>query len=117
VDDRVKDLNIMTDFPALEQIDSVEPVHVDVAPAETPMLGIGPLLDVPVHVRAVLGRAVMDVGKLKQLQRGAIVELDRRIGELVDVYVNDRLVARGELVLVDDQLGVSMTEIIKSARA
>ncbi len=107
----------MTDFPALEQMDGIEPLPVDFAPVEAPMLGIGPLLDVPVHVRAVLGRAVMDVGTLKQLQRGAVVELDRRIGELVDVYVNDRLVARGELVLVDDQLGVSMTEIVKSTRA
>ncbi|MCA3254790.1 MAG: flagellar motor switch protein FliN [Alphaproteobacteria bacterium] len=83
---------------------------------DAPVLGLDALLDVPVKVRAVLGRTTMDVGRLSRMRQGEIVELDRRIGELVDVYVNDRLVARGELVLVDDQLGVSMTEIVKSPR-
>lgn len=71
------------------------------------------LYDVPVQVSAVLGRARMDVASLMKLGRGAIVELDRKVGEAIDVYVNNRLVARGEVVLVEDQLGVTMTEIIR----
>jgi flagellar motor switch protein FliN/FliY len=72
------------------------------------------LFDVPVKVSAVLGRARMDVGELLKLGPGAVLELDRKVGEAIDIYVNDRLVARGEVVLVEDKLGVTMTEIIKS---
>lgn len=74
--------------------------------------------DIPVQVSAVLGRATMQVSQLLKLGRGAVVELDRKLGEAVDIYVNNRLVARGEVVMVEDnRLGVTMTEIIKSDRA
>jgi flagellar motor switch protein FliN/FliY len=73
--------------------------------------------DVPVQVSAVLGRASMQVSQLLKLGRGAVVELDRKVGEAVDIYVNNRLVARGEVVVVEDRLGVTMTEIIKSDRS
>ena len=69
---------------------------------------------IPVKVSAVLGQATMQVNQLLKLGRGAVVELDRRVGEAIDIYVNNRLVARGEVVIVDDRLGVTMTEIIKS---
>jgi flagellar motor switch protein FliN/FliY len=72
--------------------------------------------DVPVQVSAVLGRASMQVSQLLKLGRGAVVELDRKVGEAVDIYVNNRLVARGEVVVVEDRLGVTMTEIIKTDR-
>ncbi len=68
------------------------------------------LFDVPVKVSAVLGRARMDVGQLLKLGPGAVLELDRKVGEAIDIYVNNRLVARGEVVLVEDKLGVTMTE-------
>ncbi|GGB39077.1 flagellar motor switch protein FliN [Tistrella bauzanensis] len=71
---------------------------------------------VPVQVSAVLGKATMQVNQLLKLGRGAVVELDRKVGEAVDIYVNDRLVARGEVVVVEDRLGVTMTEIIKTDR-
>ena len=74
------------------------------------------VFDVPVQVSAVLGRSKMGVGDLLRMTPGHILELDRRVGEAIDIYVNDRLVARGEVVLVDDKLGVTMTEIIKSER-
>src|ERR1700722_10468673 len=61
------------------------------------------VFDVPVQVSAVLGR-------------GTVLELDRRVGEAIDIFVNNRLVARGEVVLVEDKLGVTMTEIIKAER-
>ncbi len=74
------------------------------------------VFDVPVKVSAVLGRARMEVGDLLKLGPGAVLELDRKVGEAIDIYVNDRLVARGEVVLVEDKLGVTMTEIIKAER-
>ena len=70
--------------------------------------------DVPVQVSAVLGKATLQVSQLLKLGRGAVVELDRKVGEAIDIYINDRLVARGEVVVVEDRLGVTMTEIIKS---
>jgi flagellar motor switch protein FliN len=74
------------------------------------------VFDVPVQVSAVLGRARMEVGELLKLGPGTVLELDRRVGEAIDIYVNNRLVARGEVVLVEDKLGVTMTEIIKAER-
>jgi flagellar motor switch protein FliN/FliY len=74
------------------------------------------VFDVPVQVSAVLGRARMQVGELLKLGPGAVLELDRKVGEAIDIFVNNRLVARGEVVLVEEKLGVTMTEIIKSER-
>lgn len=74
------------------------------------------VFDVPVQVSAVLGRSKMDVGDLLKLGPGTVLELDRKVGEAIDIYVNNRLVARGEVVLVEDKLGVTMTEIIKAER-
>jgi flagellar motor switch protein FliN len=73
--------------------------------------------EVPVQISAVLGRATMQVSQLLKLGRGAVVELDRKVGEAIDIYVNNRLVARGEVVVVDERLGVTMTEIVKSDRS
>lgn len=75
------------------------------------------VFDVPVTVSAVLGKSGMEVSQLLKLSKGMIVELDRKVGEAIDIYVNDRLVARGEVVIVEDRLGVTMTEIIKSGQA
>jgi flagellar motor switch protein FliN/FliY len=75
------------------------------------------IYDIPVQISAVLGRTTMQVNQILKLGRGAVVELDRRVGEAIDIYVNNRLVARGEVVVVDDRLGVTMTEIIKSDRS
>ena len=72
--------------------------------------------DIPVQVSAVLGKSTMQVSQLLKLGRGAIVELDRKVGEAIDIYVNNRLVARGEVVVVEDRLGITMTEIIKTDR-
>jgi flagellar motor switch protein FliN/FliY len=74
------------------------------------------VFDVPVQVSAVLGKAAMEVSQLLKLSSGAVIELDRKVGEAIDIYVNNRLVARGEVVVIDDRLGVTMTEIIKTER-
>lgn len=71
------------------------------------------VFDVPVRISVVLGRTKMPVSQLLKLDTGTVVELDRQVGEAVEIYVNDRLVARGEIVLVENRLGVTMTEIIK----
>lgn len=79
---------------------------------------LGAIYDVPVQISAVLGKASLHVNQLLKLGRGAIIELDRKVGEAIDIYVNNRLVARGEIVVMDDdQIGVTMTEIIKSDAA
>ncbi len=75
------------------------------------------VFDVPVNIQAVLGRAHLDVAQLLRLASGSVVELDRKVGEPIDIFVNNRLVARGEVVLVGEHLGVTMTEIIKDGDA
>lgn len=72
-----------------------------------------PVFDIPVNVSAVLGKTHLEVSQLMQLGPGTIVELDRKVGEAIDIFVNNRLVARGEVVVIDERLGVTMTEIIK----
>lgn len=70
------------------------------------------VFDVPVKISAVLGRTQIEISNLLDLEEGDVIELDRKVGEAIDLYVNNRLVARGEVVLVDEKLGVTMTEII-----
>src|SRR5215510_2407802 len=100
------DVQVVQDAGTLAPSDS-EPVDRGAADLEA-------VFDVPVQVSAVLGRAHMEVGNLLKLGPGAVLELDRKVGEAIDIYVNNRLVARGEVVLVEDKLGVTMTEIIKA---
>lgn len=72
----------------------------------------GAILDVEVEVTAVLGTSMMPISQILKLGRGAVVELDRKVGEPIELHANNRLVARGEIVVVEDRLGVTMTEII-----
>jgi len=92
-----------------------QPVREDTELART-AADLEAVFDIPVNVTAVLGKSRMQVSQLLKLGRGAVVELDRKVGEAIDIYVNNRLVARGEVVVVEDRLGVTMTEIIKSDR-
>ncbi|KAA5802176.1 flagellar motor switch protein FliN [Alkalicaulis satelles] len=78
---------------------------------------LAPVFDVPVNISAVLGKSHIDVNSLLKLTSGSVLELDRKVGEAIDIYVNNRLVARGEVVVVEDRLGVTMTEIIKDGDA
>lgn len=70
------------------------------------------LYDVPVQISVVLGRTTMQLNQLLKLGRGAVIELERSIGEPVDIYVNNKIVAKGEIVIVDNQIGVTLTEVI-----
>jgi flagellar motor switch protein FliN/FliY len=95
------------------QLASDMPVEVE----EKIATDLAPVFDVPVNISAVLGRTHLSVSQLLQLSQGSVLELDRKVGEAIDIYVNNRLVARGEVVIVDDRLGVTMTEIIKDGDA
>ncbi len=93
-----------------------EPQSAEAVNAPSSARQLEAVYDIPVQVSAVLGHANMQVSQLLKLGRGAVVELDRKVGEAIDIYVNNRLVARGEVVVVEDRLGVTMTEIIKMDR-
>ena len=98
------------------KLDEFGPGGTPEAPAEgedKTATDLAPVFDVPVSISAVLGRASLSVAQLLQLGSGSVLDLDRKVGEAIDIYVNNRLVARGEVVIVDDRLGVTMTEIIK----
>ncbi len=113
-----EDLDDMDMAAAMEQQATEEPEEVAVAdsPERISARELEAVYDIPVQVSAVLGKSSMQVSQLLKLGRGAVVELDRKVGEAIDIYVNNRLVARGEVVIVDERLGVTMTEIIKSDR-
>ena len=84
---------------------------------ETPLDDSGQAVyDVVVQVAAVLGTSTMKVSQLLKMGRGAVVQLDRGADEAVDIFANDRLVARGEVVVVDDHLAVTLTEIVKGSQ-
>ena len=100
-----------------EASDDTSSMKVDLPEPDTQLGSIQDLeavYDIPVQVSAVLGKSSMQVSQILKLGRGASVELDRKVGEAVDIYVNNRRVARGEVVVVEDRLGVTMTEIIKT---
>lgn len=78
-------------------------------------LSLDTIMRIPVTVKIVLGSASMPVAALMKLGRGALIPLDRKLGEPVDVIVNGRVVARGEVVVMDDdpsRLGISLTEVV-----
>ena len=112
--------NSKVPLPNLDQDTAMPPVDpntlADTGDMSRGAADLEAVFDVPVQVSAVLGRAKMDVGDLLKLGPGTVLELDRKVGEAIDIYVNNRLVARGEVVLVEDKLGVTMTEVIKAER-
>lgn len=98
------------------KLDDFSQALIETAPpdiSERSAADLTAVYDVPVNIQAVLGRSSMEVAELLRLTRGSVIELDRKVGEAIDIYVNNRLVARGEMVIVEERLGVTMTEIIK----
>ena len=98
----LEEFSALSDLPAVD--DAGEKTAADLAT----------VFDVPVNISAVLGKSHMSVAQLLKLNKGSVLELDRKVGEAIDIFVNNRLVARGEVVVVEDRLGVTMTEIIKT---
>ena len=107
----------MTDKLALTDFGEASDLAIMMDEEEKTAADLAPVFDVPVRISAVLGRASLSVAQLLKLNAGSVLELDRKVGEAIDVYVNNRLVARGEVVVVDERLGVTMTEIIKDGDA
>ena len=104
------------DAAADAEIDEDDEPPMDIPDVPRSAQDLEAVYDIPVQVSAVLGKSTMEVSHLLKLGRGAVVELDRKVGEAIDIYVNNRLVARGEVVVLEDRLGVTMTEIIKTDR-
>ena len=115
-DGRVPLPDLENNGAAMSAQDAAAALAADNEPTTRTADDLEAVFDVPVKVSAVPGRARMEVGELLKLGPGAVLELDRKVGEAIDIYVNNRLVARGEVVLVEDKLGVTMTEIIKAER-
>lgn len=103
----------LEDFPPLEDF-GAPPSPGPASP--TGAASLEAIYDVPVKVQAVLGRSRIAIGDLMQMKAGAVIELDRRVGEPVDIFVNNRLIARGEVVMIDNSLGVTLTEIVRQER-
>ena len=93
-----------------------ESVEIEIPDIPRSAQDLEAVYDIPVQVSAILGKSTMEVQQLLKLGKGAVVELDRKVGEAIDIYVNNRLVARGEVVVLEDRLGITMTEIIKTDR-
>ena len=82
--------------------------------SDKPTTEMEALMDVEVEITAVLGTSMMPISQILKLGRGAVVELNRSVGEDIEVHANNRVGAMGEVIVVDDRLGVTMTEIIKT---
>jgi flagellar motor switch protein FliN/FliY len=82
------------------------------SPLEVPVAGMDVLLDVPLAISVELGRARCFVKDLLNLSSGSVVELDRAAGDTVDILVNGKLFARGEVVVIDENFGVRIQEIV-----
>jgi flagellar motor switch protein FliN/FliY len=96
---------------------AVEEPELETPPKKYENRNLETILRIPVTVQVVLGSSSMPVSNLLKLGRGAVVPLDRRVGEPVDIIVNGRIIARGEVVVVEDdnsRFGVSLTEIVGS---
>ncbi len=88
--------------------------HIHSANAISGIDKLDAVYDIPVTVSFILGKSTIQIYRLLKLGRGAVVELDREVGEAIGIFVNNRLIGRGEVVVVDDRLALTITEIIKS---
>ena len=108
--DELSESSVLDDEPVLRKDNGMDDFDTPSSASD-----LEAVYEIPVKVSAILGKTKMKVSQLLKLNRGAIIELDRKVGEAIDIYVNNNLVARGEVVVVDDKLGITMTEIVKSA--
>ena len=83
--------------------------------ADESVMDFDPILDIPVKINANLGRVRISVSELLQLDAGSVLELDKDVGSPIDLYVNDQLVAKGEVILINDKLGISILDIVSES--
>lgn len=79
-------------------------------------VGMNLLMDIPVKISVVLGRARMTIGEILSLEPGAVVELDKLVGEPVEILANGKLILKGEVVVIDENFGIRVTELVDSGR-
>lgn len=106
--DELKESTLVDDEPVLRKESNADDFDIPNSTSD-----LEAVYDIPVKVSAILGKTNMKVSQLMKLNKGAIIELDKKVGEAIDIYVNNSLVARGEVVVVDEKLGITMTEIVK----
>ena len=75
--------------------------------------GMEMVYDIPVTVTAVLGKTTLTIHQLLGMNEGSVLDLDKQVGDSVDIYVNNKMIAKGELVAQGDRLGITLTEILK----
>ena len=97
----------------MAEANTIDPKALPETAAASENMSLETVYDIPVQITVVLGKTSMQVNQLLKLGRGAVIELDKKVGEPIDIFVNNRLVARGEVVVVEDRIGITMTEIIK----
>lgn len=88
----------------------LEGERIGTTPKEVPNLDS--ILDIPIEISVELGRARMLISELLQLGQGSVIELNRLPGEPVEIFINQKLIARGEVVVVNEKFGIKMTDII-----
>jgi flagellar motor switch protein FliN len=98
------------DLPLIEHVELDALIPLEEPPAE--QADVGMLLDVPLTIAVELGRARLTIRELLELGQGSILELDRHAGEPVDVLVNGKPLARGEVVVIDEDFGIRITDVI-----
>jgi len=98
-----------------EEVDALEQNSFGAPMKELKTQGINLLLDIPLEASVEVGRAKILVRDLLQLTEGYVIELDKLAGEPLDLYVNDRLIARGEAVVVNEKFGLRLTDVVSAA--
>lgn len=110
---RLTDVDVNDDFKKIEFEEFANPVtdnqSLDIASDE---INLDVILDVPVTLSIEIGRTQVDIKHLLQLKHGSVVELDRFAGEPLDVLVNGTLIARGEVIVVNDKFGIRLTDVV-----
>lgn len=79
-------------------------------------IDIDAISKIPVEVTVVLGESEITVEELLKMGKGSVIELDKKVGEAVELFVNNRCIAKGEVVVVEDKIGITMTEILKNEK-
>lgn len=103
--------------PKIENKPAVNAGKPQSEPEERDVSNMDLLMDISLRVTVELGRTRMTLHQVLELQNGSVVELDRLAGDPVDIYINERLIAHGEVVVVDDKFGVRITELVSKNSA
>ena len=114
-DDVQEELAVSANAPAQQEVMGASFDQVQKVDVPSAGLDLDFLLDIPLTVTSELGRTKMLIGDLLQLGQGSVIELTKLAGEPMDVFVNNRLIARGEVVIVNEKFGVRLTDVISAA--